>query len=192
MSPVSLVFHTIVTWDWSQICYMNKDTCSILLNDSTCQFYYMERISKVAGWWLKWHHTNLIFISPLSPPLLVWRHLWMFSGLFLKRWKQIRESIIYSWPDLWKYFHFECVMKFTLHFKSWIFFSSISWFSSSCTFFLTIFSIRIFTKFWLTNDPILFWAHRSWITQMLFLINTHSVCMWTLQMLKTCFTGSVL
>ena len=34
MSPVSLVFHTKVTWDWSQICYLNKDTCSILLNSS--------------------------------------------------------------------------------------------------------------------------------------------------------------
>ena len=32
MSPVSLVFHTIVTWDWSQKCYWNKDTCSILLD----------------------------------------------------------------------------------------------------------------------------------------------------------------
>ena len=32
MSPVSLVFHIIVTWDWSQICYLNKDTCSILLD----------------------------------------------------------------------------------------------------------------------------------------------------------------
>ena len=32
MSPVSLVFHTIVAWDWSQKCYLNKDTCAILLD----------------------------------------------------------------------------------------------------------------------------------------------------------------
>ena len=29
MSPVSLVFHTIFTWDWSQKCYLNQNTCSI-------------------------------------------------------------------------------------------------------------------------------------------------------------------
>ena len=32
MLPVSSVFHAIVTWDWSQIFYLNKDTCSILLD----------------------------------------------------------------------------------------------------------------------------------------------------------------
>ena len=38
MSPVSLVFFTIVTWNWSQNCYLNKDTCSILLDIYVLRF----------------------------------------------------------------------------------------------------------------------------------------------------------
>ena len=32
MSAVPPVFHTVVTWNWSQICYLNTDTRSILLD----------------------------------------------------------------------------------------------------------------------------------------------------------------
>ena len=44
MSPVSLVFYTIVTWDWSQICYLNKDTCSLLILLYECEIQRRRNI----------------------------------------------------------------------------------------------------------------------------------------------------